>query len=835
MKKQYQKMKATVAKRKWPRWVRVGLRIIGVLVLLQFLGGLGVIWYVNTHKREIQQLVTTKLNENLNGKLSIQDMEPTFLENFPRISLHLKNVTIRDTMFSRHQKTLLKAGDFDIAVNAWAFLKGRVEVHKIGIGNAEVILFTDANGYSNSNVFKAKTNKRGDKPVYPELKKFELYNVNVTIDNQHKHKLFVFGVQKIDGKMSSDNGGWKASFSMQTLVNSLAFSTKKGSFIKQKQVKGDFDVSYTQRDSTIAILPNRLDIGGEDFKISAEFKTTKANTTDYAIHIVNDKILWRNASHLLTPNIYSRLDKFNLKEPIAVRCDISGNFYVEGDPFIYVNAKIKNNELTTPGGMVSGCSFTGIFTNNNSSGNGFNDANSAVKFEDFMGDYAGIPLQIKQAAILNLEHPIAVGNFKSDFELQQLGNLVDSSLIKFERGNAKVNLYFEADIVDYKLTKPKVTGTVEVKNGSVEYMPRKLKFSKTSVFLDFKKEDLIVNSIHVQSGRSEIDIQGEIRNFLNVYYASPEKVMLNWRVTSKQIHLAEFLKFIGKRSAGKPRKKKTATADFTDEINTLFEKSSVKMLMRVDKLYYNKFLATGVKADLLLSDAGIAVKNGSLQNANGNIDFNAALTQQGRVNSYWVNAEVNHVDVSRFFYSFDDFGLQSMNSSNLKGSLSATASLRGKIFESGKLAPNTVLGNVSFRLKDGALLNFDPVRKIGKFVFPRRDINTILFEDLGGSFAISGERVTIEPMQINSSVLNMDVGGVYSFGKGTNINISVPLRNPKRDADIEDAEELSRRRARGLVVRLQAVDGEDGKVKIKLVSKKTQLQSGESETPSVKK
>ena len=82
-------------------------------------------------------------------------------------------------------------------------------------------------------------------------------------------------------------------------------------------------------------------------------------------------------------------------------------------------------------------------------------------------------------------------------------------------------------------------------------------------------------------------------------------------------------------------------------------------------------------------------------------------------------------------------------------------------------------------------------------------------------------------MQINSSVLNMDIDGLYSFGKGTNINISVPLRNPEKDKDINDAEELAKRRERGVVVRLQAADDDQGKVKIKLVSKKTQLQSRE--------
>ena len=74
-------------------------------------------------------------------------------------------------------------------------------------------------------------------------------------------------------------------------------------------------------------------------------------------------------------------------------------------------------------------------------------------------------------------------------------------------------------------------------------------------------------------------------------------------------------------------------------------------------------------------------------------------------------------------------------------------------------------------------------------------------------------------MQINSSILNMDVQGVYSFGKGTQIYIDVPLRNPKKNKDITDKDELAKRRNRGIVVHLTAEDDKDGNVKMRLSGK----------------
>ena len=47
----------------------------------------------------------------------------------------------------------------------------------------------------------------------------------------------------------------------------------------------------------------------------------------------------------------------------------------------------------------------------------------------------------------------------------------------------------------------------------------------------------------------------------------------------------------------------------------------------------------------------------------------------------------------------------------------------------------------------------------------------------------------------------------------------MPLRNPKKDELVLDDIERQERGMKGIVVRLKAVDGDDGSVRIKLASK----------------
>ncbi|TRW22289.1 AsmA family protein [Flavobacterium zepuense] len=819
MKKNY-----TKAKNYWqlalPRWGRIVVRTILGLLLIIAIAYIGLAWYINTHKKEVLASVTSSLNDGISGTLTIGGMETTFLEGFPRVSFKLQNVVLRDSLYATHKRTLLTAGEAEVAINTLALVRGAIEIKKITIINAGIDLFTTATGYSNSAVFAKKKKPAKDSKGgggFPELRKLGLYNVTFTADNRKTNKLYKFKISSLDAALNYNSDGWQAGVNLEGMANSMAFNTQRGSFIKNKTLDGRFDITYNEDEGFLTFDKNRLDIGGERFMIAA--KLGVGESSKFIIDIENDNILWGNAARLLSPNITSKLMMFNLASPIAVTCKLDGDFNSSGDPLIYVTAKIKDNVLTTPGGDITQCNFTGIFTNNNVKANGFTDANSAIKLYNFNGIYADLPFVMKQAFILNLEKPIATGDFTSNFQMQKLAALVDDDLLKFTKGTGSVKVNFKADIVNFKLAKPLVSGLVAIKDANVTYIPRKLDFKDISVNLNFNKDDLYISEIILKSGKSIVNMQGSIKNFLNLYYTDPQKIVLEWKINSPQLHMGEFMGFLGSRQKAKAAIKKARKGNFTDDLNQLFEKSNVDMKLRVDKLYYNHFYATNAKADVLLTDNAVFIKNAGLNHAGGTLLINGSMAQ-GNVNKYKLNATVSNVDMQKFLYSFDNFGMEALKSENLKGYFSSNADVTGIIDSNGALVPKSMYGTVSFGLKKGRLIDFEPVRNVGKFAFPFRDMKNIEFYDLKGKFDVKGEKVTIHPMQINSSVLNMDIEGIYSFGRGTQIYIDVPLRNPKNDKEITDKEELAKRRNRGIVVHLKAEDDEDGKVKIKLGSKK---------------
>ncbi|HEY0273070.1 MAG TPA: AsmA-like C-terminal region-containing protein, partial [Chitinophaga sp.] len=211
------------------------------------------------------------------------------------------------------------------------------------------------------------------------------------------------------------------------------------------------------------------------------------------------------------------------------------------------------------------------------------------------------------------------------------------------------------------------------------------------------------------------------------------------------------------------------------------------------------------------------LSQGFLEHAGGTISLKGRTFNKGNTDPFTLDAQLNKVKVDQFMEALNNFGLEDFSYKNVKGSFSAKAHLAGLLRDDGELVTGALNGSLSFNLANGALVDVPMFNRIAKF-FPRRNLSNITFDDLQNTFTIRNGLVTIPPMHIATSAVVMDVKGLYGLGKvqGTNLQLDVPIRNPKKDRDIADDAARRKRSRRGIVLHFNAVNGPDGKVKLKL-------------------
>src|SRR5438270_5432899 len=177
---------------------------------------------------------------------------------------------------------------------------------------------------------------------------------------------------------------------------------------------------------------------------------------------------------------------------------------------------------------------------------------------------------------------------------------------------------------------------------------------------------------------------------------------------------------------------------------------------------------------------------------------------------------MENVDVSKVFSGFDNFGQDGLTAQSLEGKLSAAIEASMKLSNEGKVIPSSIISRVDFSLKDGALNNYEPLKKIQHFIFKKRDFDNIRFAELKNRLDISKQEIKINRMEIQSTVLSLFVEGIYSKKGNTDLSIQVPLRNLKKRDEDYNPENIGVDKKGGRSIFLRGKPGEDGKIKFSL-------------------
>lgn len=808
-----------------PGWLKLTLKIGGFILGLLFIIWIAVAAYVYSHKKELLQAVSSQLNDNLRGKLTIGRMEPSLIRGFPGISVSLEDVLLRDSLWEQHKHDLLKARNVYIAINAFSILSGSPAIQDIRIHEGSVYLFTDSTGLRNTDIFRKKSGQDrgegggGEKRIY----RISMKKVALTVDDRLKNKLFKFNVDDFLGRIYYKGEGWEGKVKLRSGVESFAFNLEKGSFLKNKALAMDLDLLYNDDSHLLTVPKQKIRIDKNNLMVGGTFGFGD-NSSDFELDVEAPSIVFREAGSLLSAHIASKLAPYDLKDPISAKASIKGKLKNGGEPLINVSWNVKDNTLHTGGLIISDCSFSGIYNNEWVKGKGRDDANSVILFRDLKGKYYDIPFNAASVQIEDLKNPVFTGKFQSAFPLGKLNQILGINTFMFSSGNADLDLTYKAPFDQDNKGERFINGYIRIRSAKANYKPRNLSLKEMNMDMDFKGRDLIIRNLRVKSATSSLSMEGSVKNFSNLYYSDPEKMLINWQVKSPKINLNEFMGFVARR---KPAFTAAAGSDHSaKKISSTLEKilalASMQMDVNIGTLIYKNFQATDVRADMTLRQSGITISNMSLRQGGGSLSLKGNLDQSGTVNRFNVNSKINNVNVEKLFYAFDNFGQDAIVSRNLRGAFFGGTSISGSMNNEGGIIPGSFRGTVNFDIRNGALIDFEPMTKLGAFAFPKRDFSNIRFTSLRNTLDIRGNKVLIPPMAVRSTVLNVFLEGVYSFSTGTNIAIRIPLRNPGKDEEISDKALKRERDLKGIVINLRALDGDDGKVRFRLGKKTPQ-------------
>ena len=304
---------------------------------------------------------------------------------------------------------------------------------------------------------------------------------------------------------------------------------------------------------------------------------------------------------------------------------------------------------------------------------------------------------------------------------------------------------------------------------------------------------------------------------LELIRETQEGVELDLNVYSPQLNIDHLSSIVSRKYPVKKREKKKTNTSLTktlDRIDALLSKGRINVNIKADKLKYHSFEANKLQAKMRVDENAWDLQKASLSHSAGGLSIKANVREaQGGIYTLSSNIQMNNLNAERIMREFDNFGQKSFTSKNIRGTLALNSNLSLNLTKKGDFDLGSLTGKANFSIKNGELIDFGPIKNVQNFLTKNRNMTDVKFAEIKDDLDFKKGEITINRMEINSSVLTLFVEGVYG-PKITNISIQVPLSNLASKKDY-NPESVGTGKKGGMSVFLRAKSDETGKVNIK--------------------
>lgn len=728
---------------------------------------------VTFYKKELTDLLIAQAKDTYGLTIHIGHTNVSLFENWPNATIEIKDVSTGTTS-NPSSIPLLQAQSISVSFDMGKLLKKKFVVNSFSIEHGTIALIKDKNGDTNFKIKKSADTSKTSSPLQFNLHKINVRDVELDFKNEEhqKHIGVLFRNNVI--RLQMENKIVKANLTGNIKIEELLFKPSKGPFLKNTEAvvylnttlyptHHSFfvdETSYAIIDEEKYSLVSFVQLE-EEKKITLKINAPQANFT--------------KGVRLLNTKIQESLSKIRVSNPVSVDATIIAPIGKSAEPELYVSMSGSNNNITIGNTEIPyrNVSFKGYLRSMGDKGETEDLRNGAVAFKDVRGLVYDFPFQ---ASVL-------ISNLKEAFIHIKADIRIPGSKIKFKPGTDFIldglclaNVDYKGDTrhlnsADFLDAPQQLKLKVAFKQFSYRTGPDQPAYMITGNAEGMNK-DISFKDIKLQTVGGDFIIEGNATDF--VPYAFGRKNGFNAAIQAytNELNLTPLIA----KSFTADEQKQTTQLNKKDVKEAMDGAFAFKMGLHAKKLIIRNLVATDAIAEMNYENKIIDVTKLSMKACNGSLSASGKLHN---FTSVQVDVMIKNMEVRTMFEQFEDFGQKTISGKKLRGTISLTAGMKARLNEHFQLQAPDLEGEVQLKLKDGHLLEFEPLQNISPY-FRNRDFNDITFSEINQTFKIKGTDMDIQNLEIASNVLNLYVDGIYSFKGNTDLNIRIPLSNLRR-------------------------------------------------------
>jgi hypothetical protein len=744
--------------------VKKSLKITSIIVGVIFLFVAILIALAWIFEDTIAKYAVDQINKQINTQIEYKDLRFSLIKRFPHASLQFTDVKAKEvTPFSK-KSDLLQAKNIFIQFSIWDLISGDYVVKKVEVENARIRMRVFANGTDNFQIIKESKDTTATEFKF-RLNSIKFKNVDFGYADyqSNQHYRVLFRNCRAKGDFSQDNYSMKLDGPLY--LYDISYDSVQ--YIKNKEAYANLQFDVDNKIGSYIVKKGSLVINKIPFNVNGRVIYSK---TEKGINctVTGDNLKLHSFIEELPSDQKAYFSKFESSGDFKFNLKIKGSFNGPKPLSIDLVTDLRNGKITNKENNLSldDVNFSLKYTNGadgtmNSSGLSFNNFSARLKSGVFKGKFN----------IKNLNKPKIDTDFKGEVDLSDLAQFLKNDAITSMSGKLqvdakiKINLRSWDNITANDFLNSESSGKIILTNGNIQLKsyPLPIKIAKSD--FAFSKSDILINEMKGTIGGSDFALDGSFVDILPFFFIENQKIQIDATLTSSYLNFDELMKSDDTKS------KTGKTLSFSDNINFVIR-------LKNNKLKFGKFEASDITANLTMNKKLLSVSNLKLSIFGGNIKASGQVNGRGANHKFLttVRAEINQVNVSKLFYSFNNFGQKDDGLTDKKINGTINTSIQMSAVWNPDLTPDMELlrASIDGSIENGELINYETLNALAKFV-KVEDLAHVRFKKIKNKFEIRDSKIIIPEMEINSNAMNLQLSGIHKFNNDIDYHVKVRL------------------------------------------------------------
>ncbi len=743
--------------------------LAGLLTLLILLLSAALL-IANFYEDEVKQVLVGQLNKRLATPVSVKNIELSLIKKFPNASLVFTDVVVESVNKADSsgaeklfKEPLFKAHSIFLQFNVFDIFHHNYTLKTLEIEDAKLNVLIAQNGEDNFHFWK-KSSDTTNSNFSLSLDKIKVNSLDVVYNNAQTNQLYSLVVKQseLSGNFSSQK------YNLITNGNYYVDEIKINNtvYVKRKSVEleGELFVENNERFSfnNLSLLVNELTF---DVKGNINFPEKENTTIDLDIKGKNLDI--KTFLSLLPEQQRKSLKTYSSSGLFYFDAKIKGAFGNEINPGLSAKFGIQNGIIkeSESGLSLKNLALTGVFSN----GKGANSESSSISISSFNAQL-GTGKLVGNGSLHNFTYPMVKFMAEAHLNLEEVKRFLKLDTLELCSGNLVLDLDFEGsssalkNLSSTNLSQVKAGGNLTIEQGSLKLKGNKQTIQNINTSLMFNNNDVVINECNFAVQNSDIAIKGFFRNALTALFNPDQKLFIEATLESRFINLDEIL------ADDETQSKSTNSFElrFSNRINFNFNAS-------IQRLVFKHFEAKKISGTIQLQNKKLALSPISFLTMDGNVLARGIIdgTDSTRFSTLW-DADLHSIDISKLFYSFQNFGGSTLTEKNLRGQANSSIQFSGNFTPQLNAISESFVAQFNLEILNGSLINFEPMKKLSRFI-SLSELSDIRFATLKNTIEIKKRNILIPKMEINSSALNLTVSGTHSFDNVVNYHFKLLL------------------------------------------------------------